>query len=242
MLPGTDRRFISGPESPPLAPGATPFAPENTVAAFRKAVEMGADLVEMDIRETKDGRLVIMHDVTVDRTTNGKGRVTDLTLAEIQKLDAGSWFDKKFAGERVPTLEQALDSLGGQALPDVDFKAGTPERLVAVLGKFKLLGKVTLYCGEWDLLRQTLEVSREFRIRPTKFRWAAWVCRCWWRNSIRRSSISIGTNSARGSSGTYTPADATRLSIRWGRTITNSESSAPSKQGRTTYSQTTSKC
>jgi glycerophosphoryl diester phosphodiesterase len=147
--------------------GATPFAPENTVSAFRKAVEIGADLVEMDVRETRDGHMVIMHDETVNRTTNGQGRVTDLTLAEIRKLDAGSWFDKKFAGERVPTLEEALDSLGGQALPDIDFKAGTPEKLVSVLDKFRLLGKVTLYCGDWDLLRRTLDVSREFRIRPT---------------------------------------------------------------------------
>ncbi len=147
--------------------GTVRFAPENTAAAFRKAVELGVDLIEMDVRETRDGHLIIMHDVTVDRTTNGKGRVADLTLEEIKRLDAGAWFGPQFAGERVPTLEEALAAIEGRALPDIDFKAGSPEKLVAVLARRQLLGKVTLYCGDWDLLRRTLAVSPNFLIRPT---------------------------------------------------------------------------
>jgi len=147
--------------------GTVHLAPENTLAAFRKAIELGVDLVEIDVRETKDGHLVIMHDATVDRTTDGKGRVSDLTLEEIKRLDAGSWFSPKFAGERVPTLDEALSVIKGGALPDIDFKAGTPEKLVEALSRHGLLGKVTLYSGDWGLLRRTLERSRQFLIRPT---------------------------------------------------------------------------
>ncbi|MCS7313960.1 MAG: glycerophosphodiester phosphodiesterase family protein [Bryobacterales bacterium] len=147
--------------------GASRYAPENTLAAFRKAIELGADLIEFDVRETKDGHLVIMHDDTVDRTTDGEGRVSDLTLEQIKKLDAGSWFGPQFKGERVPTLEEALGTIKGGAMPDVDFKAGTPEKLVAAVARHGLLGKVTLYCGDWGLLRRTLAVSPRFLIRPT---------------------------------------------------------------------------
>lgn len=153
--------------------GTVRFAPENTIAAFKKAIEMGLDLIEFDVRETKDGHLVIMHDETVDRTTDGSGRVSDLTLAEIKRLDAGSWFGPQFQGERVPTLDEALEVLRDRALPDVDFKAGTPEKLIATLERHRLLGKVTLYCGDWDLLRRTRKVSRDLLFRPTVPRGAA---------------------------------------------------------------------
>ena len=81
-------------------------APENSLAAFRAAIAQGADGIEMDSELTADGQLVLMHDDTVDRTTNGKGRVAEMTLAEIRKLDAGAWFDSAFRGERIPTLEE----------------------------------------------------------------------------------------------------------------------------------------
>ncbi len=147
--------------------GTVSHAPENTVAAIEKVMELGADLIEIDIRESKDGHLVIIHDASVERTTDGTGLVADMTLAELKALDAGSWFDEKFAGEKIPTLEEALDAMKGRALPDLDFKAGAPEKLVEAVERHGLLGEVTLYCGPWTLLRATLEVSREFRIRPT---------------------------------------------------------------------------
>lgn len=88
--------------------GAMGHAPENTMASFKKAVEMGVEAIELDVHLSKDGKLVVIHDETVDRTTNGKGEVADLTLAELQALDAGSWFAPEFAGERIPTLEEVL--------------------------------------------------------------------------------------------------------------------------------------
>jgi glycerophosphoryl diester phosphodiesterase len=84
-------------------------APENTLEAFHRAVDLGADMIETDVNMTRDGKLVLTHDVSVDRTTNGTGLVGDMTLAEIRGLDAGSWFGAEFARERVPTLEEILE-------------------------------------------------------------------------------------------------------------------------------------
>lgn len=88
--------------------GAMSTHPENTLPALEEALRLGAPMIEFDIQLTKDGALVLMHDATVDRTTSGKGRVAELTLAEIKALDAGVKFDKRFAGTRVPTFEEAL--------------------------------------------------------------------------------------------------------------------------------------
>lgn len=89
--------------------GASGYAPENTLAAFRRAVALGATFIETDLQLTRDARFVAIHDDSVDRTTNGRGKVHDLTLTEIRSLDAGSWFSSEFAGERIPTLEELLD-------------------------------------------------------------------------------------------------------------------------------------
>ena len=89
--------------------GASDECPENTLSAFRRAVELGAASIELDIHETKDGELVVMHDETVERTTRGKGRLAALTLAELRNLDCGAWKHARFAGERIPTLAEALE-------------------------------------------------------------------------------------------------------------------------------------
>ena len=89
--------------------GASGHAPENTLAAFKKAVSLGVNFIETDLQLTRDARLVAIHDSTVNRTTNGKGTVHDMTLAELRRLDAGSWFGSEHAGERIPTLEEILE-------------------------------------------------------------------------------------------------------------------------------------
>lgn len=88
--------------------GASETHPENTLSALCEAVRLGAHMIEFDVALTKDGQLVLMHDNTIDRTTNGKGAVSNRTLAEVKKLDAGSWKHAKFKGERIPTLDEAL--------------------------------------------------------------------------------------------------------------------------------------
>ena len=114
--------------------GASAYAPEHTVAAYTLAMKQGADYVEQDLQVTKDGQLVCLHDLTLDRTTNAKdvfpgrsrtltreGReltgwhVSDFTLAEIKQLDAGSWFDAKFKGQRILTFQEAIDLMKGKA-------------------------------------------------------------------------------------------------------------------------------
>jgi glycerophosphoryl diester phosphodiesterase len=89
--------------------GASGYAPENTLAAFRRAVAQGVTFIETDLHLTRDVHFVAIHDDTVDRTTSGRGPVKQLTLAEIRKLDAGAWFASEFIGERVPILEEILD-------------------------------------------------------------------------------------------------------------------------------------
>jgi glycerophosphoryl diester phosphodiesterase len=89
--------------------GASGNAPENTMAAFRKAVALGATFIETDLQLSRDARFVAIHDATVNRTTNGQGVVHDMTLADLRKLDAGSWLGSEFAGERIPTLEEILE-------------------------------------------------------------------------------------------------------------------------------------
>lgn len=94
--------------------GASDIAPENTLAAIRKALDSPADFIEIDIHQTKDGELVLMHDASLNRTTNGKGAIAEYSLAEIKKLDAGLWFDSTFQNERVPTLEEVLKLVKGR--------------------------------------------------------------------------------------------------------------------------------
>jgi len=103
--------------------GASGYAPENTLAAFRRAVELGADAIEMDIHLTADGHVVVLHDATLDRTTNRTGAVADLSLAEVLAADAGSSFDPVFAGERIPTLHDVFDAIPKGVLLVLEIKA-----------------------------------------------------------------------------------------------------------------------
>ena len=88
--------------------GASGHAPENTLAAFRRAAELGATFIETDLHLTRDARFVAIHDSTLERTTNGQGSVHDATLAELRRLDAGYWYDREFTGEKIPTLDEVL--------------------------------------------------------------------------------------------------------------------------------------
>jgi len=115
--------------------GNSGLAPENTLAAFAKALETRARWVELDVHLTADGRVVVMHDGTVDRTTDGSGAIVDLTLAQIKALDAGSWFGPEFAGEPVPTLAEVVELLRDRIRINVEIKsAADPESAAKVVG------------------------------------------------------------------------------------------------------------
>lgn len=102
--------------------GFSAVAPENTLAAVRRAIKVGADMVEIDVGLTRDGQVVVLHDATLGRTTDGRGRLAETTLAEVRRLDAGSWFAPEFAGEKVPTLAEVLDLVRGAVLLDAEIK------------------------------------------------------------------------------------------------------------------------
>ena len=98
------------------------MAPENTLAAFRLAHELGADGIELDVMLTADKQLIVIHDDTVDRTTNGHGKVAEMPLAALRELDAGSYFGEPFRGEKLPTLAEVYEALGGKLRINVELK------------------------------------------------------------------------------------------------------------------------
>ncbi len=131
--------------------GARVHAPENTMAGFDLAAGQGADLIELDVRLTSDGALAIIHDSTVDRTTNGSGRVADLTWDELQALDAGIRFSEAFAGQRVPSLQEVLDWARGRVYLAVEVKVPAPvppevlTRIAEVIRDAGMADQVTMH-------------------------------------------------------------------------------------------------
>lgn len=100
--------------------GASAHAPENTLAAFELALAQHAEGIELDVKLTADGQVVVIHDATVNRTTGSHGRVKDLSLAQLQSLDAGSFFSEKYRGEKIPTLEEVFETVGKRAFINVE--------------------------------------------------------------------------------------------------------------------------
>ena len=127
--------------------GASSSAPENTLAAFDLALEMGARHLELDVELTRDGHVVVIHDDTVDRTTDGSGPVTAHTLDELRRLDAGRWFGAAFAGERIPTYEDVLVRYRGRAHLHTEIKGRAPEltrQTVDLIRRHGMESEVTL--------------------------------------------------------------------------------------------------
>ena len=130
--------------------GASANAPENTLAAFRLALENGADGIELDVMLSADQKLVIIHDDTLDRTSNGHGKVGETPLAALRELDAGSWFSPKFQGEPIPLLDEVFAEFGGKFLINVELKNyktpkdQLPEFVVALVKKYGLSDSVLL--------------------------------------------------------------------------------------------------
>jgi glycerophosphoryl diester phosphodiesterase len=108
--------------------GDLAYAPENTLPAFQQALQKGADGVELDTKLTADGHVIVIHDSTVDRTTDGNGRVASLTLEAIRVLDAGKWFNEKFAGTKVPLLEEVFEVVGKDKMINIELKSHDTSR------------------------------------------------------------------------------------------------------------------
>ena len=145
--------------------GAAGYAPENTLAAFQKGFELGANWVETDVQTTADGAYVLLHDAMVDRTTNGTGEVTQLSLKEIKSLDAGSWFDAQYRGLQVPTLEELLewakDKVG--VCLDLHPKLGLNdmERIGVQISSFELARRSLAISSNIEILQYLKEICPE---------------------------------------------------------------------------------
>lgn len=130
--------------------GAKAVAPENTIPAFAKALEMGVAGIELDVHCSKDGKLVVIHDATLERTTAGSGNVADYTAAELAKVDAGSRFHADFAGVGIPTLDEVFDLVGKRCLVNVEIKTVDPlggdqvEPLLAMIKERNLYEQVII--------------------------------------------------------------------------------------------------
>jgi glycerophosphoryl diester phosphodiesterase len=140
--------------------------PENTMPAFQAAIDAGADYFELDVRTTSDGKLVLMHDKTLDRTTNGTGAVHDLTFDQIRALDGGIKFSPSFAGTKVPTFDEALDLAHGRINVNVDTKYADPQQLIDTIVRHDMQDHVVIYDNPFFLyevhkIRPTLKVMPE---------------------------------------------------------------------------------
>jgi glycerophosphoryl diester phosphodiesterase len=150
--------------------GFSGIAPENTLAAVRAAIEAEASGCEFDVYACGDGTVVLMHDKTVDRTTDGTGRVTELTLAQLRQLDAGSWKDARYAGEPVPTLEEALRLLKGTGcLAVIEIKMeGISERVVRTVRDLGMVDQSAVIAFSQDVVREVRQLEPRLP--------CAWLC------------------------------------------------------------------
>jgi glycerophosphoryl diester phosphodiesterase len=149
--------------------GASALVPENTIEAFRLAVEAGAGGLELDVHMTRDGHIVVIHDATVDRTTNGSGAISEMTLDELRRLDAGHTFSPdggstrpyRGRGVRVPTLGEVLEEFPVVAV-NIEIKAGTPgieETVLGVLREANALGRALVVSTPHDIVKRFRKVS-----------------------------------------------------------------------------------
>jgi glycerophosphoryl diester phosphodiesterase len=138
--------------------------PENTLLSFRKALELGVIRQELDLQITKDGHLVVLHDRKVDRTTDGEGATVDLTLEEIQQLDAGSWLSPEFTGNRIPTFTEVLQKLDAQAILVVElkFEGNDPiSKVVAAIRENNAADRVVISSFDHAKLPAVKEIAPE---------------------------------------------------------------------------------
>lgn len=128
--------------------GASAHAPENTLAAFELALAQNADAIELDVKLSADGQVMVIHDTTVNRTTGSHGRVTELSLAQLKSLDAGSFFSSQYSGEKIPTLQEVFEALGQRTFINVELtNYNTPrdhlvDTVCALVKKFGLQKRV----------------------------------------------------------------------------------------------------
>lgn len=146
------------------------LAPENTLPAFRKAVELGVEYLEVDVQQTTDGHLVVLHDKSVSRTTNGGGNLREYTLDELKKLDAGTWFSDAFKGEQVPTLQEVVNVLDDRTKLLLEIKYGTPyhdgieRRLIDFIRERRLENRVLIKSFDPIVIKRVRSLAPEIPV------------------------------------------------------------------------------
>ena len=150
--------------------GASAYYPENTMAAFMAAYDMGAEMVELDILLSKDGVPVVIHDETLDRTTNGTGLVSEFTLEELKKLDAGMWFGEEHQGEPIPTLEEVIQFAKGKIALNIEIKTeavsdeaqnGIEEKALQLVNKYEIRDYVLFSSFDYRAIANLRELDAD---------------------------------------------------------------------------------
>lgn len=151
--------------------GANRFAPQNTLHAFKKAVELNSDGVETDVHVTKDGHLVLCHNGTVDKTSNGKGKISDMSLRDLRNFDFGSWFGSKFKNTPIPTLDEFLQSVENTALSvlDIELKQQKDdnldfvEKVIAKVRDYGLESKLFISSFDYKILEKVKQIDSKIQ-------------------------------------------------------------------------------
>lgn len=146
--------------------GASGNFPENTVCAFRAAIDAGAEMCELDVQLSRDGAIVVIHDETVERTTDGKGEVAELTLEELKRLDAGAKFKGgAVKGERIPTLDEVFSATSGKCGLNIELKAGGLEHQVAqIMQARNALADSIVSSFDWEYLKNIQQLHFNIRV------------------------------------------------------------------------------
>ncbi len=162
----------SGPTPRPLAiahRGASAYAPENTIAAFELALAQGADAIELDVHLSKDNQPVVIHDFTLERTTDGAGPVSDRTVRELKRLDAGGWHGRRFRGQRIQTLHEVFERFRDRTQFWIELKGGSDlypgieERVLSTIEIYEVLDRALVQSFDHQALAQIQTLNREVR-------------------------------------------------------------------------------
>lgn len=154
--------------------GASGRFPENTLSAFRAAIEAGADMCELDVRLSRDGVMVVIHDDTVDRTTNGSGTVARMTFDELRRLSAGARFGSEFNDQKIPTLDDVFAVMNGRCGLNIELKAFGVERHVCeAIRSHGAFATSIVSAFDWDALRHIHYMEPAIRIGLLASRWPA---------------------------------------------------------------------
>jgi glycerophosphoryl diester phosphodiesterase len=145
--------------------GASGRYPENTLAAFEAAIKIGVAMCELDVHLTRDGIAVVIHDATLDRTTDAKGAVAAMTFAELQRADAGIRFGRQFAGQRVPTLEEVFRLTAGRGGLNIELKGvGTEATVCELIDAHGAVATALVSSFDWAMLARVREIDSRIRV------------------------------------------------------------------------------